>query len=196
MNNKNLKLKTSSLLISVTVLLAILFCLSYFITFKILNINNNSQNQSVYSNNNYLSDNIFVALKTNNLTDMIESLSNLKLKLNLNKNLTEDDLIKELSKKGYTLSEKTNEKLTFSRSDEVIENKFESNKYYIGEENGYLCIFKTDTNGNIITDEKKIYDNSKPISMLPELDQEYIKSYKLCFETKEEALEKLSELIS
>lgn len=193
MNNSNLKLKTTSILISITFLLAILFCSTYFLTLNLFK-NNTTENQSVFSNNDYLSDDIFIALKTNNLTDILEKLSNFKSKFNLSNNLTEEDLIKELSKKGYVLSNKTNEKLTFTRTD--IKNEFKANMYYIGEESGYVCLFKTDENGNIINSEKIVYNTSKPISMLPEVDQEYIKNNNLFFEDKTKALEQISEIIS
>ena len=68
--------------------------------------------------------------------------------------------------------------------------------YYIGEENGYICLFKTDENGNIMNSEKTVYNTSKPISMLPEVDQEYIKNNNLFFEDKTKALEQISEIIS
>lgn len=193
MKYSNLKFKTTSILISTTFLLAILFCSTYFLTLNLFK-NNTPENQSVFSNNDYLSDDIFIALKTNNLTDILEKLSNLKLKFNLSNNLTEEDLIKALSKKGYILSNKTNEKLTFTRTD--IKNEFKANMYYIGEENGYICLFKTDENGNIMNSEKTVYNTSKPISMLPEVDQEYIKNNNLFFEDKTKALEQISEIIS
>ena len=193
MKNSNLKIKFTSILVSITFLLAILFCSTYFLTLSLFK-NTATENQSVFSNNDYLSNDTFIALKTNNLTDTLEKLSNIKIKFNLNSNLTETDLIKELSKKGYVLSDKTNEKLTFTRTD--IKSEFKSNMYYIGEENGYVCLFKTDENGNIIASEKVIYNNSKPISMLPEIDQEYIKNNNLFFEDKTKALEQISEIIS
>lgn len=193
MKNSNLKIKFTSILVSITFLLAILFCSTYFLTLSLFK-NTSTENQSVFSNNDYLSNDTFIALKTNNLTDTLEKLSDIKIKFNLNSNLTENDLIKELSKKGYVLSDKTNEKLTFTRTD--TKSEFKSNMYYIGEENGYVCLFKTDENGNIIASEKVIYNNSKPISMLPEIDQEYIKNNNLFFEDKTKALEQISEIIS
>ena len=69
-------------------------------------------------------------------------------------------------------------------------------KYYLGEEDGYISIFKTDADGNIIESEKKVYKDSKPITNLPETDQNYIKENKFSFESKDDALQKLSEMIS
>ena len=127
---------------------------------------------------------------------MIDNFLNIKKKLNLKEKLTENELSVELSKEGYKLSEKDEKKLTYIRDKEIKSNVLESNKYYLGEDNGYISIFKTDNNGNIIESEKKVYTDSKPISNLPETDQSYIKEHKFSFDSKDEALQKLSEMIS
>ncbi|MBS5885104.1 MAG: hypothetical protein E6300_08905 [Clostridium sp.] len=209
-NNSNLKStkkninkkQKAAMLVSFISLLAICFCLSYFITDYITNpnrdiTNTEAQNETVYSENNkYLDDNIYVMLKTNDNIDMAENLINLKSKLDLSENITKEDLSEELSTQGYVLSEWDNNKLVYTRDAAVNTSKFKSNKYYLGEENGFISLFKTDSNGNIIESEKKVYSDSKPISNLPEIDQNYIKEYKFSFDTREEALQKLSEMIS
>ena len=201
--NKNInKKQKAAMLVSFISLLAICFCLSYFITDYITNpnrdiTNTEAQNETVYSENNkYLDDNIYVMLKTNDNIDMAENLINLKSKLDLSENITKEDLSEELSTQGYVLSEWDNNKLVYTRDAAVNTSKFKSNKYYLGEENGFISLFKTDSNGNIIESEKKVYSDSKPISNLPEIDQNYIKEYKFSFDTREEALQKLSEMIS
>ena len=200
-NNSNLKStkkninkkQKAAMLVSFISLLAICFCLSYFITDYITDPNRDitnaeAQNETVYSENNkYLDDNIYVMLKTNDNIDMAENLINLKSKL---------DLSEELSTQGYVLSEWDNNKLVYTRDAAVNTSKFKSDKYYLGEENGFISLFKTDSNGNIIESEKKVYSDSKPLSNLPEIDQNYIKEHKFSFDTKEEALQKLSEMIS
>lgn len=199
--NLNKKQK-AAILVSFISLLAICFCLSYFITDYFTNpnrlINNEeSENKTVYSENDkYLDDNIYITLKTNDNIDMSENLLNLKKKLNLDDNLTKEALSEKLSDDGYALYEWDNNKLIYTRDSSTDINKFESNKYYLGEENGYISLFKTDSNGNIIESEKKIYSNSKPLANLPEIDQNYIKENKFSFDTKDEALQKLSEMIS
>ncbi|MCR1952563.1 MULTISPECIES: hypothetical protein [unclassified Clostridium] len=196
------KKQKAAMLVSFVSLLAICFCLSYFITDYVTNpnrdINNaEAQNETVYSENNkYLDDNIYIMLKTNDNIDMAENLINLKSKLNLNENLTKEDLSEELSVQGYVLSEWDSNKLVYTRDTAINTSKFESNKYYLGEENGFISLFKTDSNGNIIESEKKVYSDSKPLSNLPEIDQNYIKDNKFSFDTREEALQKLSEMIS
>ena len=197
--NLNKKQK-SAIIVALVTLLAITFCASYFITNYLINKNNKqnveAQNENVFSSNEYLNDSIFITLKTNDNVDMVDNLLNIKKKLNLKEKLTEEELSLELSKDGYKLSEKNEEKLTFTRDKAIRSDVFEANKYYLGEENGYISIFKTDESGNVIESEKKVYSDSKPIVNLPETDQTYIKNHKFSFDSKEEALQKLSEMIS
>lgn len=197
--NLNKKQK-SAIIVALVTLLAITFCASYFITNYLINKNNKQnvevQNENVFSNNEYLNDSIFITLKTNDNVDMVDNLLNIKKKLNLKDKLTEEELSLELSKDGYKLSEKNEEKLTYTRDEAIRSDVFEANKYYLGEENGYISIFKTDESGNVIESEKKVYSDSKPIVNLPETDQSYIKDHKFLFDSKEEALQKLSEMIS
>ncbi|MBE6054085.1 MAG: hypothetical protein E7212_09275 [Clostridium sartagoforme] len=201
-SKKNLNKKQKfTIVASILTLLVISFFTSYFITNYLTDPNRknediNTQNENVFSNNNYLDNTMFITLKTNEDIDMVDTLLNIKEKLDLKENLTEEDLSKELSKEGYKLSEKNEQKLTYSRDKEVKSDKFEANKYYLGEENGYISIFKTDENGNIVESEKKVYTDSKPISNLPETDQNYIKEHKFSFDSREDALQKLSEMIS
>lgn len=200
--NKNLnKKQKASLLVSFVTLLAITFCASYYITNYITNSNsknNNVENENtnVYAENNYLSDDIFVSLNTKDNVDMIDTLLKLKEKLGFKEKLTLEELSNELSKKGYKLSEKNEEKLVYTREEANSENSLEANKYYLGEEDGYISIFKTDDSGNIIESEKKVYSDSKPLGNLPEIDQSYIKENRFSFDNKEDALQKLSEMIS
>lgn len=198
--NYNKKQK-AAILVSVVSLLAICFCISYFITDYFTNPNKGSNNsflnETVYSENaKYLNDNIYITLKTGDNIDMSETLLSLKDTLTLNENLTKDELSQELSKQGYILSEWDSNKLVYKRDNIINANKLEPNKYYLGEENGYISLFKTDENGKVIESQKKVYSDSKPISNLPEIDQSYIKENKFSFDKREEALQKLSEMIS
>ena len=198
---KLIKKQRAAFLVSLITLLSISFCASYFITDYITNPNRKNanideENENVYADNKYLSDNIFITLKTQDNVDTIDKLANIIKKFNLKEKITEEELSNELSKKGYALSEKNEQKLTYIREKEVNSSKFEANKYYLGEEDGYISIFKTDADGNIIESEKKVYKDSKPITNLPETDQNYIKENKFSFDSKDDALQKLSEMIS
>ena len=195
--------KKKKLVISLSVFLFLLICFgsTYYITDYFTNSNRNNSNveenkKDVFSNNNYLSDDIYITLKTNDNVDMVDTLSNIKSKFKLKDNITEEELSEALSKDGYKLYEKNKQKFTYIRNEEINSDKFEANKYYLGEENGYIAIFKTDENGNIIESEKKVYTDSKPISNLPEVDQNYIREYKFYSDNKDDILQKLSEMIS
>ena len=144
-NNSNLKStkkninkkQKAAMLVSFISLLAICFCLSYFITDYITDPNRDitnaeAQNETVYSENNkYLDNNIYVMLKTNDNIDMAENLINLKSKLDLSENITKEDLSEELSTQGYVLSEWDNNKLVYTRDAAVNTSKFKSDKYYL-----------------------------------------------------------------
>ena len=116
--------------------------------------------------------------------------------LNLDGSLSLDSLSEELSRVGYKLSEWNDSKILYTRSEEVNSTTLEPNKYYLGAEEGYISIFKTDENGKVIEDEKKVYTEYKPLNNLPEIDQEAIKNNEFFFDTKDETLIKLSEMVS
>lgn len=201
-NNFNTLKTKISLAIFIISLFIICFLLSYFVSDYLTNPkyrveNDNYNNKTVYNEtSNYLDDNIFVTLKTIDNIDFSESLSKLKNVMNLEGNLTLDSLSKELSKVGYKLSDWNEAKLIYVRSEEVNSTALEPNKYYLGAEEGYISIFKTDENGKVIEEEKKVYTEYKPLSDLPEIDQEAIKNNEFFFDTKDEALIKLSEMVS
>lgn len=201
-NNFNTLKTKISLAIFIISLFIICFLLSYFVSDYLTNPkyrveNDNYNNKTVYNEtSNYLDDNIFVTLKTIDNIDFSESLSKLKNVMNLEGNLTLDSLSEELSKVGYKLSDWNEAKLIYVRSEEVNSTALEPNKYYLGAEEGYISIFKTDENGKVIEEEKKVYTEYKPLSDLPEIDQEAIKNNEFFFDTKDEALIKLSEMVS
>lgn len=202
-NNKFSTLKKKvSLAIFIISLFVICFLVSYFVSDYLTNPSyrvkdSNHNNKTVYSEtSNYLDEDILVTLKTLDNIDFSESLSNLKSILNLDGSLSLDSLSEELSKVGYKLSEWNDSKILYTRSEEVNSTTLEPNKYYLGAEEGYISIFKTDENGKVIEDEKKVYTEYKPLNNLPEIDQEAIKNNEFFFDTKDEALIKLSEMVS
>lgn len=194
--------KLTALSFTTISLMFICFLTSYYITDYYTNPSNNllgkdPTKKEVFNNsNNYLDDNIYITLKTNDTIDMSESFLKLKDKLNLNGNYTLETLSKELDKNGYILEESDNSKLIYTRNNSDNSNNLEGNKYYLGEENGFISIFKTDSLGKIIESEKKVYKDYKSINNLPEIDQNLIKENKFFYNTLEEALYKLSEMVS
>lgn len=201
MKNYSFKKIVGILFISVS-LMFICFLTSYYITdyytnpYKNLSENNSTKKEVFSNSNNYVEDNIYITLKTEDKIDMSESFIKLKEKLNLNGDYTLESLSKELEKSGYVLKEWDDTKLIYTRNNSDNISNFEVNKYYLGEENGFISIFKTDDSGKIIESEKKVYKDYKPITNLPEIDQKFIKENKFFYDTLEEALYKLSEMVS
>ena len=71
----------------------------------------------------------------------------------------------------------------------------EPNKYYIGDKDGYIAIYKSDVNGiPVIENEDDI--TQREVSILMEIDQNMIRNYEMVFDTKEECEEALSNFIS
>lgn len=201
MKNYSFKKLTGLSFITIS-LIFICFLTSYYITDYYTNPSKNllgedSNRKEVFNNsNNYLDDNIYITLKTDDTIDMSESFIKLKDKLNLNGNYTIESLSKELDKNGYVLEASDNSKLIYIRNNYDNINNFEGNKYYLGEEKGFISIFKTDNSGKIIESEKNVYKDYKSINNLPETDQRLIKENKFFYNTLEEALYKLSEMVS
>ncbi|SJU64189.1 Uncharacterised protein [Clostridioides difficile] len=76
-------------------------------------------------------------------------------------------------------------------------NALEPNKYYIGEKDGYLAIYQTDEKGNAsIKNSEDVFLDNKPIENLRDVDKSKIKNFELKYNTKDEAEESVSELIS
>ena len=79
---KLIKKQRAAFLVSLITLLSISFCASYFITDYITNPNRKNanideENENVYADNKYLSDNIFITLKTQDNVDTIDKLANI-----------------------------------------------------------------------------------------------------------------------
>ena len=93
------------------------------------------------------------------------------------------------------LEELQDEKVVFSKDGTT--NVLQPNKYYIGEKDGYFAIYKTDSEGNLtIENEDDVYRDSRSINFLQGEDLEDIKNLKHCYDTKDEAIEKLTAYIS
>lgn len=201
MKNYSFK-KITGIIFLTASLMFICFLTSYYITDYYTNPSKNLSEEElnrkeVFNNSSsYVEDNIYITLKTEDIVDMSESFIKLKDKLNLEGSYTLESLSTELKKSGYILKEWDNSKLIYSRNNSDDFSNLTGNKYYLGEEKGFISIFKTDSSGKIIEKEKKVYEEYKPISNLPEIDQNFIKENKFFYDTLEEALYKLSEMVS
>ena len=101
--------------------------------------------------------------------------------------IEKEELVKILAKKGYEKDNITDKSLSFSK---VEGSGLKPNKYYIGDKDGKIAIYKTDDKG------KAFIEKEEDISFLrtddyPEPDIERIKSFAREFDTREECEEAL-----
>lgn len=180
-----------------TVLLAIIFSLTYYFCDKyITKPIVEKENATVVNNDssNDLSDETKVCLYSGDVKEDELSLGDLKKQLNIGDDLTETELSKALKVKGYVLVLTSEKELTFKRDPSQT---VKPNKYYIGEKDGYLAIYKTDENGTLLIENSDdVYNDRKTIDSLTPADITKIKNFKYEYDTKEEAEENLSEFLS
>lgn len=180
-----------------TVLLAIIFSLTYYFCDKyITKPIVEKENTTVVNNDssNDLSDETKVCLYSGDVKEDELSLGDLKKQLNIGDDLTETELSKALKDKGYVLVLTSEKELTFKRDPSQT---VKPNKYYIGEKDGYLAIYKTDENGTLLIENSDdVYNDRKTIDSLTPADITKIKNFKYEYDTKEEAEENLSEFLS
>lgn len=179
-----------------TVLLAIIFSLTYYFCDKyITKPIVEKENATVVNNDssNDLSDETKVCLYSGDVKEDELSLGDLKKQLNIGDDLTETELSKALKDKGYVLVLTSEKELTFKRDPSQT---VKPNKYYIGEKDGYLAIYKTDENGTLLIENSDdVYNDRKTIDSLTPADITKIKNFKYEYDTKEEAEENLSEFL-
>ena len=189
MVNKKIKL-----FLSITIALAIIFSLTYIIMSNHYSKEPNVTTQNIIKEKEGLNDNTKIILFAGDKKEEEYSLSDLKSKLNIKGDLTESELIKLLEKQGYILDGNANNELMFKKDKTK---KLEGNKYYIGDKDGYLAIYKTDKDGNLkIESSDDVYSDLKTVDSLGAIDKEKIKNFELKYDTKEEAEEGLSEFLS
>lgn len=180
-----------------TILLVIIFSLTYYfcdkyITKPIID----KENATVVNDDSgdNLSDETKVCLYSGDVKEEELSLGDLEKQLNIGDDLNQAELSNALKDKGYVLVLTSEKELTFKRDPSQT---VKPNKYYIGEKDGYLAIYKTDENGTLLIENSEdIYKNSKTIDSLTPADITKIKNFKYEYDTKEEAEENLSEFLS
>jgi len=176
-------------------LLALFLATSYCVTsIVLLNNKKNSNNNTIEatkSNNDYLEDKIKISLSKGLLNETNKSLAELKQELGIEGEVTEDTLTSALSKKGYVLTEASSNVIYYNRS--VV-----PNKYYIMECNDFLAIYKSDENCklSIENETEDVYDSGKKFSHLRDIDRERMQNYEMEYNSKMEAEQAISELIS
>ena len=185
------------LFIFITISLALIFTLTYCIAdIYMMKKKAEKENTAVTTQNieKNIADDMKICLMSGDNTDEELSLKDLREKYNLDSALTINKLCSALKEIGYELEDAGESELTFKREASKSVNP---NKYYIGEKEGYLAIYKSDDNGNLfIEKDSDVYRDHKKVEMLPEDDKIKISSFELEYDTKEDAEEDLSEFLS
>lgn len=185
--------------IIMTLLLAIIFSLTYYlcdryITKPIIDKENATVVNKDNSNTDDLSDETRVCLYSGDIKEEELSLGDLKKELNISEDLSVADLSQSLKDKGYVLVLTSDKELTYKRDPSQT---VKPDKYYIGEKDGYLAVYKTDDNGILqIEKDEDIYRDSKKIDSLTPADISKIKNFEFEYDNKDDAEEKLSEFLS
>ena len=185
------------LFISMIIVLALIFSITYYLSDKYItnkNVENNTTTAVEINENDELNDNTKIYLYAGEKKEKEATLAELKKELNINGNLTQSELSKALKDKGYVLEIESNGEMTYKRD---ISKSVKPNKYYIGEKDGFLAIFKTDSDGTLsIESSEDVYSNSKKVDNLRGIDKNKIKNFELEYDSKEDAEESLSEYLS
>lgn len=185
------------LFIFITISLALIFTLTYCIAdMYMMKKKAEKENTAVATQNTEknIADDMKICLMSGDNIDEELSLKDLREKYNLDSALTINKLCSALKEIGYELEDAGESELTFKREASKSVNP---NKYYIGEKEGYLAIYKSDDNGNLfIEKDSDVYKDHKKVEMLPEDDKTKISNFDLEYDTKEDAEEDLSEFLS
>ncbi|MDO5518572.1 MAG: hypothetical protein Q4F66_13535 [Clostridium sp.] len=186
------------LFISITMVLALIFSLTYCLAdIYLMNKKNaEKENTAVATQNTEknLEDETKICLISGDKTQDELSLKDFKSKYNLDSNMTLNNLCSELKEQGYELDGAEDSKLIFKKE---ASSSLKPNKYYIGEKDGYLAIYKTDENANaFIEKDQDVYRDNKKVDDLTEDDKTKIKNFEFEYDNKDDAEEDLSEFLS
>ena len=185
------------LFISMTIILALIFSITYYLSGKYItnkNARNNTARVSGINKSSGLSDNTKIYLFAGEKKEKESTIADLKKELNIDGNLTQSELSKLLKDKGYVLELESSGQMTYKRD---ISKSVKPNKYYIGEKDGFLAIYKTDNDGILLIENSQdVYSNNKKVNNLRESDKNKIRNFEFEYNSKEDAEENLSEFLS
>lgn len=108
--------------------------------------------------------------------------------------ITDDEveaMVEEMALEGYELVSSENGEMVFLNDMNILE----AGKYYIGEKDGYIAMFKADSKG-VPTIEKPEDVSTKKIEDLPEVDRDKIINFEKKYDTREECEEHMTNYIS
>lgn len=167
----------------------------YYNLGKIAKVNANVEQTNV-ENTNVLKDDIVIMFMKKNQQNIEEiyyqvTVSELKERLKLDK-VSEKELETMLKEKGYSKVKSEDNKIIFTKEEGT---GLTPNKYYLGDKDGNIAIFKTDENGKAFI-EKPSDVSVKKLYSLPKMDSDIIKSFGRQFDTREECEEELSAYVS
>lgn len=142
-----------------------------------------------------IDDSVIVILYKDDIKEQETTLKELKKSLGVNHDLNEKELSNILSGKGYVLDGVYDKEIIYRRT---IKDSIEPNMYYIGECDGCIAIYTSDEQGNLTINDPQndIFRVGKKFKDLTKNDQNIIKNRELKFSNKDDAEEKISELIS
>lgn len=200
-NNKNKYINKKLSIISGILVFAILvsFLGSYFITDRLTNPkyaeDATDKEKTVYNNTKALDDDMILVLINQGVIEKEQSILEFKKENSIASEISQQFIVNFFEANGYNLEELQDKKVVFSKDGTT--NVLQPNKYYIGEKDGYFAIYKTDSEGNLtIESEDDVYRDSRAIDFLKGEDLNDIKNLKHCYDTKDEAIEKLTAYIS
>lgn len=186
------------LFLSITMILALIFTLTYCFADRYLfnKKKAESKNTSVAAQNIEMNledaTKIFLIDADNKEEEL--TLKDIRDKFNLDSNITLNKLCTELKANGYELDGEKESKLIFKKESQCV---VKPDKYYIGEKDGYLAIYKTDENANLFIEKNEdVYRDFKKVDFLTESDKTKIRNFEFEYNNKEDAEEDLSEFLS
>ncbi|HEE9845345.1 hypothetical protein [Clostridium perfringens] len=102
-----------------------------------------------------------------------------------------EELISAVEKDGYKLVSSTSGEIIFLNDMGILE----AGKYYIGEKDGYIAIFKAGEDGRAFIENPEDV-STKKIEDLPEVDRSKISNFEKKYDTREECEENITNYIS
>ena len=197
--NKHFNKKISILSGIIVFAVVVSFFGAYIISDRLINPKYSQEKEddekTVYNNSKILSDDMMVVLMNEGVVEKEQSILEFKKENSIVSDINQQFVVNFYEANGYNLESLEDDKVVFVK--EGTTSVLQPNKYYLGEKDGYFAIYKTDDSGNLTIEESEdVYINDPSISFLHGDDLEAIKNFKYSYDTKEEAIEKLSAFIS
>ncbi|MGL4991196.1 MAG: hypothetical protein ACRC57_08595 [Sarcina sp.] len=169
----------------------IIYLGTYYYKISKTEINNQVDVSTVVTDT--LTDDIIISFSKKNLNQELEvyhklTIGELKKDLNVD-SIKESDLTNILEDKGFQKIDFDNKNLSFEK---IQDAGLKSNKYYIGDKDGYIAIFKTDQNGVAFIEKQSDITNAQTENY-PKPDIDKIKGFERVFETREECEDALAD---